>query len=74
MKRHFLKKQLYLEKIKVLFFRFLFKREVQLEYELGTFEQILATLIFFSKWQQFFLNIFTWSTGCPLLSPELGIR
>jgi hypothetical protein len=28
MKRHFLKKQLYLEKIKVLFFQFLFKREV----------------------------------------------
>jgi hypothetical protein len=29
MKRHFLKKQLYLEKIKGLFFQFLFKREVQ---------------------------------------------
>jgi hypothetical protein len=28
MKRHSLKKQLYLEKIKVLFFQFLFKREV----------------------------------------------
>jgi hypothetical protein len=29
MKRYFLKKQLYLEKRKVLFFQFLFKREVQ---------------------------------------------
>jgi hypothetical protein len=29
MKRHFLKKQLYLEKIKVLLFQFLVKREVQ---------------------------------------------
>jgi hypothetical protein len=29
MKRHFLNKQLYLEKIKVLFFQFLFNREVQ---------------------------------------------
>jgi hypothetical protein len=30
MKRHFLNKQLYLEKIKVLFLQFLFNREVQL--------------------------------------------
>jgi hypothetical protein len=29
MKRHFLKKQLFLEKVKVLFFQFLFEREVQ---------------------------------------------
>jgi hypothetical protein len=38
-------------------------------------QQILATLIFFCQSDSnFFLNIFTWSTGCPLLSPDLAIR
>jgi hypothetical protein len=58
MKRHFLKKQLYLEKIKVLFFQFLFNKYWQLCYFF-----VKVTAIFFK----------TFLLGQQDV-PDLGIR
>jgi hypothetical protein len=62
MKGHFLKKQRYLEKRKVLFFQFLFKTaRILIRY----FWTILAPLIFFSKWQEFFFTFLLGQQDVP---------